>query len=371
MQQSELKGSINLMAIADILQWINQGGKTGLLRMQGRRFQKTIYFREGNIIATGSTNPKEYLGQFLISYGKITEEGLKSVLEAQEKSDLMLGKILVDEGILTLTEMKMFLKLKAEESLYDIFLWDEGDFEFMEDLQIEKELIEINLNVTSVILEGVRRVDEWKRIREIIPDGTYVPVIKTDMVIEALPLSTNLTKLLRAVNGRKSVDDISMEFRSSNFIVFKNLFECYQNGYIRLKQPRKIIQETMEEDVNRKIDALMQQSLMEAWTLGQTFLEKYPESEMVQKKMAGIRQKADDVTRRGIGIPVLDVPLSDLTNTDLSPEEGFLVSRINAKWDINAIIKISPIPEDRARIIFADLLVKGVLTFDDASNASG
>ncbi len=371
MQQSELKGSINLMAIADILQWINQGGKTGMLRMQGRRFQKTIYFREGNIIATGSTNPKEYLGQFLISYGKITEEGLKSVLETQEKSDLMLGKILVDEGILTLTEMKMFLKLKAEESLYDIFLWDEGDFEFMEDLQIEKELIEINLNVTSVILEGVRRVDEWKRIRDVIPDGTYVPVVRTDMVIEALPLSTNLTKLLRAVNGRKSVDDITMEFRSSNFVVFKNLFECYQNGYIRLKQPRRIMQETMEEDVTRKIDALIQHSLMEGWTLGETFLEKYPDSEMVQKKLADIRQKADDVTRRGIGIPVLDIPLSDLTNSDLSPEEGFLVSRINSKWDINAIIKISPIPEDRARIIFADLLVKGVLTFDDASHASG
>ena len=368
---SELKGSINLMALADVLQWITHGTKTGQLRMEGSRFEKNVFFRDGNIIATSSTNPKEFLGQFLISYGKITEDGLKEVLETQEKSELMLGKILVDENILTLTEMKMFLKLKAEESLYDIFLWEEGSFEFLEGVKIEKDLIEINLNVTTVILEGVRRVDEWKRIRSVIPDGTYIPVVNVENVIDAMPLSTNLTKLLRAANGQKSVSDITMEFRSSNFVVFKNLFECHQNGLVRFRQPPRMEQETIEEEVARKMERTLQVSLLDAYTIGETFLDKYPSSTSVQERMDQLQQKAADVTRRGIGVPILNISINELTEVRLTPEEGFLVSRINEKWDINAIIKISPIPENKAKIIFAELLLKGIIRFNDETDSTG
>ena len=368
---SELKGSINLMAVADVLQWITHGSKTGQLRMRGNRFEKNVFFRDGNIIATSSTNPKEYLGQFLISYGKITENGLKDVLETQEKSELMLGKILVNESILSISEMKMFLKLKAEESLYDIFLWDSGDFEFMEGTQIQKDLIEINLNVTTVILEGVRRVDEWKRIQTVIPNGNYIPVVNVDTVIEALPLSTNLTKLLRAANGQKAISDITMEFRSSNFVVFKNLFECHQNGLIRFRKPPQMQQETIEDEVARKMDKQFQSSLLEAYTMGESFLDKYPESTLIQGRMDQLLQKAEDATRRGIGVPFLCLPLNELTEMKLTPEEGFLVSRINEKWDINAIIKISPIPEEKARIIFAELLLKGIIRLNESTDATG
>ena len=362
---SELKGSINLMAVADVLQWITHGTKTGQLKMTGSRFEKNVFFREGNIIATSSSNPKEYLGQFLISYGKISESGLKSILEAQEKSDLMLGKLLVEEDILTLSEMKNFLKLKAEESLYDIFLWESGSFEFLEGIQIEKDLIEINLNVTTVILEGVRRVDEWKRIRTVIPDGTYIPIVNVDPVIDALPLTTNLARLLRAATGLKSVNDITMEFRSSNFVVFKNLFECHQNGLVRFKKPPQEEQETIADDVARKMETMGQDSLLEPYTIGESFLERYPDSATIRDRMQSLLQKAADVTRRGIAVPILAVPVGQLTELQLSPEEGFLVSRINEKWDINAIIKISPIPEDKARIIFAELLLKGIIRFND------
>ena len=46
----------------------------------------------------------------------------------------------------------------------------------------------------------------------VIPNGNYIPVVNVDTVIDALPLSTNLTKLLRAANGQKAISDITMEF---------------------------------------------------------------------------------------------------------------------------------------------------------------
>ncbi len=363
--QSELKGKINLMAIADVLQWIHHGHKTGALHLTGERFKKQIFFKDGQIVATSSTNPREYLGQFLISYGKITEEGLKSLLETQEKNDLMLGTILVDEGILTLSEIRMFLEIKAQESLFDIFLWESGEFEFKEGQELEKKFIDINLDVTSIILEGVRRVDEWARIRTVIPNGNYIPVANAIRVINALPLSSNLTKLLRALDGKKSINDITMEFRTSRFIVFKNLFECHENGLIRLKKPKEIKQHNLAEEVAPKIRALAESGYIEPYLMAESFLIKYPDSEPIRQELENLIKKAEKIIKGGTAIPRLSCSLNDLATQNLSPEEGFLVSRINDKWDINSIIKISPIPEERAKMIFAELVNKGIIVFDE------
>jgi len=363
--QSELKGKINLMAIADVLQWIHHGHKTGALHLTGDRFKKQIFFKGGQIVATSSTNPREYLGQFLISYGKITEEGLKELLETQEKNEMMLGKILVDEGILNLSEIRMFLEIKAQESLFDIFLWESGEFEFIDAETLGKEFININLDVTTIILEGVRRVDEWARIRKTIPNGEYIPVPDVNRIVNALPLSSNLTKLLRALDGKKTIDDITMEFRSSKFIVFKNLFECHQNGLIRLKKPIQAFQHDLAEEVAPKIKALAKSGFIESYLMAESFLVKYPSSEPIREQLNRLLEKAEKLIRNGDAVPKLACSLKDLATQSLSPEEGFLVSRINGKWDINSIIKISPIPEERAKMIFAELITKGIITFDE------
>ncbi len=364
--QQQLKGNINIMAFADILQWISQGQKTGTLEIKGNKFTKEICFESGNIIATSSTNPREYLGQFLISYGKITEEGLKSVLDEQEKSEHMLGWILVKDNILSENEMKLFLKLKAEESLYDIFLWEEGEFQFVENKTLEKEYIKISLNPTTIILEGVRRVDEWKRIHKVIPDSTYIPVVNVEAVIEALPLSTNVTKLLRAVNGKKNVENISMEFRSSNFVVFKNLFECYQKGYIRFKKPDTKNTTEVLEDIAALIDnKLRERKLLECYLLIENYLDKYKNAEQIQQKLKNVLGEANKVTGNGKLKATLAISLDELASKNLTPEEGFLISRINSSWDINSIIKITPIDKTKAKIIFAELAIKGVINLHE------
>ncbi len=363
--QPELKGQINLMAIADVLQWIHHSHKTGVLHLSGDRFKKEIFFKDGQIVATSSTNPREYLGQFLISYGKITEEGLKELLETQEKNELMLGKLLVDEGILTLSEIRMFLEIKAQESLFDIFLWETGEFEFRSGETLGKEFVDIELDVTTIILEGVRRVDEWARIRKVIPTGDYIPVPNAIRIINSLPLSSNLTKLLRAVNGKKSINDITMEFRSSRFIVFKNLFECHENGLVRMKKPKETIQHNLAEEVVPKIRALAKSGFIESYQMAESFLVKYPSSEPIREELTRLINRAEELIHNGNAIPKLACSLNDLSTQNLSPEEGFLVSRINGKWDVNSIIKISPIPAERAKIIFAELADKGIIIFDE------
>jgi hypothetical protein len=74
------------------------------------------------------------------------------------------------------------LALKAEESIFELFLWEDGQFRFLEGELPAYEMVPISLNVTSVTLEGIRRVDEWARIRHVIPSAQCVPVSVRDLL---------------------------------------------------------------------------------------------------------------------------------------------------------------------------------------------
>jgi hypothetical protein len=57
----------------------------------------------------------------------------------------------------------------------------------------------------------------------------------------------------------------------------------------------------------------------------------------------------------------LAIPVAGLAGENLTPQEGFLASRINGSWDIESVLKVSPIPERQALQAIRRLIEKGVL----------
>ena len=51
-------------------------------------------------------------------------------------------------------------------------------------------------------------------------------------------------------------------------------------------------------------------------------------------------------------VPVLETTLDDLRAMSFSPEEGFILSRINGSSDIATIVKTSPLPELDSLLVF-------------------
>jgi hypothetical protein len=60
-------------------------------------------------------------------------------------------------------------------------------------------------------------------------------------------------------------------------------------------------------------------------------------------------------------VPVLLLDFKALTAQDLDAQEGFVVSRVNGEWDVQSILKLCPMQEDDALMIFARLLERGVI----------
>ena len=150
------------MQLSELLQWLSMGQKTGTLAIRGGAGEKRIYFQNGRIISSSSTIEREYLGHFLVSYGYITEEELTKAMEVQEESKILLGKILVMIGAIAEEDLVELIRLKACETIYDIFLWPEGAFQFLDGEIPQRPMVPIAIDVTGIVMEGLRRFDEWQ-----------------------------------------------------------------------------------------------------------------------------------------------------------------------------------------------------------------
>jgi hypothetical protein len=63
-------------------------------------------------------------------------------------------------------------------------------------------------------------------------------------------------------------------------------------------------------------------------------------------------------------VPRVAKALEEITQMNFSPNEGFILSRINGQWDIGSLMKISPIRETDAMLIFYKLWKDGIIALD-------
>src|SRR5437762_11895426 len=91
-------GTLNTMSVSDLLQFLAAGRKTGTLRLGRGDIVKEIFLEDGLIVGSSTNDPREYLGQVLLHYGKIEESQLQAAMESQRQSGGKLGEILSLRG---------------------------------------------------------------------------------------------------------------------------------------------------------------------------------------------------------------------------------------------------------------------------------
>jgi hypothetical protein len=362
-----LKGDLKTMALPDILQWIASGQKTGTLQVERRSIKKRIIVRDGLIFSSWSNDPRESLGQFLIRLRLATEEQLFKALLAQEEKGRLIGSILVSDGILSEEDLRQALKAKAEETIYDLFLWPAGAFEFKEGEFPHDILITFETSVTPVIMEGIRRVDEWQRIRTIFPTTEITFKTQGEPSASQDPLDRQVLGL--AASG-KTMAEISLELRRSEFETAAIFFDLHARGLVAVDQIRD---DTRSPDPVGAIQGLLSlgyqrlqekryEGAVKAYedVLALDRLNQHAKKGLIAAMEARQREKAVKAVPLD-KVPHLAVDLATLTRENFDSHEGFVLSRVNGEWDVHSILKLCPMAEEDALLIFARLLERKVI----------
>lgn len=365
-----LSGTLATMGLGDLLQWCGSNLKTGTLRLKRGPVEKQLFFKEGRLFSSVSTSPRETLGQFLIRSGHITEEELFRSLIEQDRTNEPLGQILVAAGLITDEELQDLLRLKTEESIYDSFLWQEGEFSFDDGELPDRIPIFVPLDLTGVILEGARRTDEWERIRQVFPSRLTTFSVHHARVEKEKSLSEEDQKVLDLVDRGKNLAEISLELHAVEFYAASRLLHLHERGLV------SVLDAPEEIDLDRQLTALKENladgvasyntgEYKKALELFESALTLDPQNKYARLfvlKIQRILEDLDEVSEIPLdGVPRLKVTLLDLSKLELDPHEGFVLSRVNGTWDVDSITKICPMGETEVLIIFKRFLDAGLI----------
>jgi len=363
------------MSLTDLLQFLAAARKSGTLKFDQGKITKQVYFKNGTIVGSKSNDPREYLGQVLLHYGKVDEIQLKVAREMQRTTGAKLGEVLVEQGFLTEDDVLSILKTRTLDAIYDLFVWTDGDFEFYDDEPPPEDLLLIEVEPTNVVMEGIYRIDEFNRYRTLVPSDRSILELNAGWT-SSLKLGKEYRQVLFFVEKRMSVAEICYHMHASAFHVYGQLYTLISEGLAR------VVGE-LPEDVPPPVKEVedLPESVTEMVWSAERKLENDPEAalDIVQKALqqqpnnleaqALLPSAEDNFVKRvyesgQIGpksVPHLRVSPSDLTTEQIDPQEGFVLSRINGSWDIQSILSICPFREADCLKMIKKLIERGIV----------
>jgi DNA-binding NarL/FixJ family response regulator len=171
-----ISGSLKDVSVADVMQFIHLGRRTGTLLLHRGAQKAMIGFHCGRLVsAQAPKTPK--LGDLLISSGMIDRGILERAIQSQKDAleHRSLGQILVTSGSIDAEGLRQVIAQQIEQAVSEVMVWDNGTFEFAIDdlrpiddiaLYPSDVLPDADINTQMVLLEAARIFDERNRDRE-------------------------------------------------------------------------------------------------------------------------------------------------------------------------------------------------------------
>jgi DNA-binding response OmpR family regulator len=196
--RTRFAGSLEDMGVVDLLQTIEVSRKSGVARINQGKRHATVYFRDGKLV------------------------------------DAEIGK------------------LRGEEAIYRALLWTTGDFE-VEFKHVDNPDV-IPTSTQGLLMEGMRRVDEWGRLSEQLPSLDVVFDVEHETLVERLTeIPDELNAILRLLDGRRTLIEIIDESPFDDLSTLSVISKLYFEGL--LVPIEAVPVETSEDQVVPSLDA--------------------------------------------------------------------------------------------------------------------
>lgn len=228
-----LKGGLETFYLASLLQLLSTDQKTGVLQVSDGENHVKIFMKDGIIVYASSSKKELLLGHLLKVKGMISDEDLQKCLELGKVNRQKLGRVLVEEGYISMERLKELLHHQVKEILYWVFLWKTGQFEYRDlPISVDGALI-TRVTIMEVVLEASRRIDEWSVISEqITSDKLIFKISEEARETSQVTLNKHEWRILSLVDGTRTVRQVIDESRYDEFLAYKILYSLMLSGFM-------------------------------------------------------------------------------------------------------------------------------------------
>jgi DNA-binding response OmpR family regulator len=176
--KTRFSGSLADMGLVDLLQTIDISRKSGVLHLTSGEQRGAIYFKDGRLVHAE------------------------------------LGK------------------LRGESAVYRVLVWNEGRFD-LEFRQVRVAEETIQTSTQGLLMEGMRRVDEWGRLLEQLPILESVFEVDDEQLLERLAeIPDEINDILKLFDGRRTVMRVVDEQGQDDLGTLTAISKLYFEGLI-------------------------------------------------------------------------------------------------------------------------------------------
>lgn len=238
------RGRLQHIALGEVLQMLQHQAQTGVLHVEsepeaGAARAVQICLREGRVdLALARHGASEFLlGRYLVAEDLVDARDLERLAGApRAREGGRLGARLVRLGYITRDDLVRALERQTSELVYEALRWPRGRFAFFRfSTRPEAEEARLALPITTILMEGLRRVDEWRLIAEQVRSFDMVPELDQRAFTDEhrARLSPEERTVVAAIDGARDVRAIIAESRLGSFDVCKVLYQLLSARLVR------------------------------------------------------------------------------------------------------------------------------------------
>jgi tetratricopeptide (TPR) repeat protein len=232
-----IKGDVRSISLANVLQDLAMNEQTGTLTIRYKGRQLALWFERGalRLVGLGSREGPSLLNG-LLALEKIRPDETPAVT-GKRTSETGFIRSLLKKGRVSREDLKAALEHQMGEHLCDAFLWPDATFEFEEgepdDRAFDADQLdyEPRLAVDAVIMEALRRADEWGETRKAILSSNEILVPDP----QRLPPDADGTcrRVFGLLDGERSLRDIQELTRLGEFVLLRGAALLMRGGAAR------------------------------------------------------------------------------------------------------------------------------------------
>lgn len=240
MTDAVLSGSLAAFKLPEVLTFLSTTRKSGTLTLSNGGSEAYLFFDQGSLVYAGSNQEHFRLGFILLRKKRITREQRDAIDALMQREGGRFGQLAVAQGLLTEAQLRDFLKVQVSEIVYDCFVWDGGTFAFGENNRLPAHAVTIAVDLTNLIMEGARRIEEWEQCVRLLPDKNAVYRVVATPRDEKISLTADEWKILFLINTSRTLEELCHDAEEDPFHVYRVVYGLLANQLIELV-PREVM----------------------------------------------------------------------------------------------------------------------------------
>lgn len=249
-----LNGSLSLYRLSDVLIGLQRTVKTGILEFLQGSSVRSIYIKNGNMVAATSNLDEHRLGDILRKEGKMTSDQYEQAAERKQRTNERYVSILVDSGCLKPSGLIETLELQTNIIIESLFGLEQADFEFREEQIPAEAVTTLHISAADLIFHELKKTADADKMSEYFFDRT-VDFSSTPLnLFQEIRLDADVRRLLTYVDGKTKVSDIIRLSSMDSNQAIRNIFALVEARILETKDAGGVPNEIAAEEIGNPLN---------------------------------------------------------------------------------------------------------------------